>query len=97
MKNLVIHNGVFEKLKTKHGVTEAEIRQCFLNRKGRLLVDNRVLTRTNPSTLWFIAETNKQKSLKIVYVQDGDQVFIKTAYPPNEIELAIYLKYGGVV
>lgn len=95
MKNLVISEIVKEKITTKHNVTIAEVRQCFLNRGGRLLVDNRALTKTNPPTLWFIADTNKARTLKIVYIQNGLQVHLKTAYEPNEIETAIYLKYGA--
>lgn len=95
MKNLVISEIVKEKITTRHNVTIAEVRQCFLNRRGRLLVDNRALTKTNPPTLWFIADTNKVRTLKIVYIQDGLQIHLKTAYEPNEVETAIYLKYGA--
>ncbi len=97
MKNLVLSEHVKAKIANDHNVTIAEVRQCFLNRKGRLLVDNRALTRTNPPTLWFIADTNKVRSLKIVYIQVGLQIHLKTAYEPNEIETAIYLKYGKKV
>ena len=95
MKNLVVSEFVLNKIITGHNVTIAEVRQCFLNRNGRLLVDNRILTKTNPPTLWFIADTNKVRTLKIVYIQDGLQVHLKTAYEPNEVETAIYLKYGS--
>ena len=95
MQNLVVSATVESKLKTKHAVTIAEVRQCFLNRAGRLLVDNRALTKTNPPTLWFLAETNKGRTLKIVYIQDGLQVHLKTAYEPNDAERAIYAKHGA--
>ena len=94
MKNLVVAAGTEGKLKSKHGVTLAEVRQCFLNKNGRLLTDNRALVKTNPPTLWFIADTNKARALKIVYIQIGLQVHLKTAYKPNDVELAIYRKYG---
>lgn len=95
MQNLVVSAVILGKITNRHNVTIAEVRQCFLNRKGRLLVDNRALTKTNPPTLWFIADTNKVRTLKIVYIQDGLQVHLKTAYEPNEVETAIYLKYGS--
>ena len=95
MQNLVVSAAVESKITTSHNVTIAEVRQCLLNRKGRLLVDNRVLTKTNPPTLWFIADTNKVRALKIVYIQVGLQVHLKTAYEPNEVETAIYLKHGS--
>jgi hypothetical protein len=94
MQNLVVTEATEAKLKSKHGVTMIEVKQCFYNRAGKLLVDNRALTKTNPPTLWFIADTNKARPLKIVYIQIGLQVHLKTAYEPNEVELAIYRKYG---
>lgn len=94
MKNLVVSPAVEAKLKRDHGVDLAEVRQCFHNKQGKLLVDNRALNRTNPPTLWFIADTNKARPLKIVYIQIGLQVHLKTAYDPNDVEKAIYAKYG---
>ena len=94
MKNLVATPSSEAKLKAKHGVTIAEVRQCFLNKNGRLLTDNRALVKTNPPTLWFIADTNKARALKVVYIQIGLQVHLKTAYEPNDVEIAIYVKYG---
>lgn len=94
MKNLVVSEAVKTKLQKKHQVTLREVEHCFFNRKGRLLYDNRALTKTNPPTLWFIAQTNQNRKLKIVYIQKGLQVILKTAYEPNEEELAIYERYG---
>lgn len=34
------------------------------------------------------------RSLKIVFVQNGEDVFLKTAYGPNAEELRIYRKFG---
>ena len=94
MKNLVVSQAVENKLERDHGVNLSEVRQCFLNRKGRLLTDTRAPNRTNPPTLWFIADTNKARALKIVYIQIGLQVHLKTAYEPNDVERAIYSKHG---
>lgn len=96
MKNLVITPATEAKLKTKHNVTIPEVRQCFLNRSGRLLIDNRALTKTNPPTLWFIADTNNVRTLKVVYIQIGSKIHLKTAFEPNAEELAIYRQYGGI-
>lgn len=96
MKNLIVSAPTKVKLKTKHNVTIAEVRQCFLNRKGRLLVDNRALTKTNPPTLWFLALTNRNRYLKIVYIQKNMEVHVKTAFEPNDEELAIYRLHGDV-
>jgi hypothetical protein len=94
MDNLKISEVVLKKLAEVHNVTRTEVEQCFSNRLGRLLQDKRALTRTNPPTLWFIAYTNKSRHLKIVYIQKGNIVELKTAYDPNEEEARIYRRYG---
>lgn len=94
MKNLQISEAVLSKLKTSHRVTRNEVEQCFLNRSGRLLVDTRALNRTIPPTLWFIACTNRGRALKVVYMQKGGVVELKTAYDPNAEELRIYARFG---
>lgn len=94
MKNLKISDSVLAKLKAKHNVTRSEVEQCFANRKGRLLVDNRVLHKTTPPTLWFVAQTNKGRSLKILYIQRGQDVDLRSAFPPNEDENRIYSLKG---
>jgi hypothetical protein len=77
-------------------VTPEEIEQCFENRRGALLEDQREQHKTDPPTQWFIAETDKGRRLKVVFVRNGADVNIKTAYDPNQTELFIYLKYGVV-
>ena len=94
MKNLNISEAVLRKLKEVHGVSRLEVEQCFVNRQGRLLVDNRVLTRTNPPTLWFIACSNKGRALKVVYIQKGEAIELKTSYDPNEEDVRIYKRHG---
>ena len=96
MKGLVVSEAVTTKLQKKHQVTLLEVEQCFQNRHGRLLYDNRALTKTNPPTLWFIACTNKNRKLKVVYIHKGSQVILKTAYEPNNQELDIYERFGTV-
>lgn len=94
MDALKIAPGILVKLKDRHHVSRQEVEQCFQNRAGRLLVDDRALTKTNPPTLWFIATTNRGRSLKIVYIQRGASVDLKTAYEPNEDEARIYRRHG---
>ena len=95
VENLSVSDAVLRKITTRHGVDLVEVRQCFLNKNGKLLFDNRALTKTDPPTLWFIAMTNKKRSLKIVYILKNSQTILKTAYEPNETELAIYARYGA--
>ncbi len=66
-----------------HNVTEDEIRQCFENRGPKEIIDNRAWHATNPKTKWFIAETDRCRLLKIVYMYD-DGIVIKTAYNADQ-------------
>jgi hypothetical protein len=82
------------KLLAKHPpVYDYEVDQCFANRTGKDLIDKRAEHETDPPTLWFIAETNSGRKLKIVYIP-FKELRIKTAYEPNADELRIYEKYG---
>ena len=94
MKNLVVSPAIETKLHKKHQVSIKEVEQCFYNRYGKLLYDTRANTKTIPPTLWFIALTNQNRKLKIVYIQKGLQLILKTAYEPNDVELAIYERFG---
>jgi len=91
---LKISPGVKEKLKKKHCVADDEITQCFAGRAGRYLMDRREDHQTDPPTLWFIAETDYGRLLKVVFIQSGDDIIIKTAYAPNDVEIDIYNRYG---
>ena len=81
---------VVEKLKDKHGVDPREVEQCFENKTGLLLKDTRENHRSDPPTLWFIAPTNRNRLLKVCFIQKGPDQHIRTAYPPNQNELKIY-------
>ena len=94
MKNLKISAGTTAKLTTKHNVTRREIEQCFANKAGSLLEDTRALTKTDPPTLWFISYTNEGRPLKVVYMQRGQDVHLKSAFEPNDEERRIYNKFS---
>lgn len=92
-----------KKLAERHGVTEEEVCQCFRNVEGEYLLDGREEHRSNPPSYWFIAETNKRRKLKIVFIAqavenpDGTKktrIDIKTAYPPDPVEVGIYERHG---
>jgi len=76
-------------------VTEDEIHQCFANREGRFLLDQREEHQSEPATRWFIAETNFGRKLKIAFIPRLPKVVIRTAYDANVDELRIYAKYGA--
>jgi hypothetical protein len=94
MRSIRISLAIKDKLRNKHGVTEVEVAQCFENRCGVFLVDDREDHQTDPASLWFIAPTNKERSLKIVFMFIDGNVHIKTAYEPNADEIAIYEELG---
>lgn len=92
---LYLSPSVREKLK-KRNITEAHLLQCFANREGRALVDDREEHRTNPPTRWFVASTDYGLMLKVCYVHEPERgiLEIKTAYPATEEVTRIYRKYA---
>lgn len=94
MNAIVISQFVLDKLKDKHAVDRREIEQCFDNRDGGFLVDDREDHRTDPQTLWFIAPTNCDRLLKVVFIGVDGKIHIKTAYEANETEIRIYERHG---
>lgn len=94
MENLVISQNIQTKLSEKHGVSVKEVHQCFENREKGLLEDNRAANRTDPPSKWFISHTNHGKLLKIVFVSREGKLFLKTAYPPNDDEISIYMRHA---
>jgi hypothetical protein len=92
---LLIAPSIEEKLSKKQPpVTRREVEQCFENRQYGLLKDTREKHRTNPPTLWFIEHTNSNRRLKIIFIQKGEDVILKSAFDPNEDEINIYFKYA---
>lgn len=94
MQNLKISQDTQNKLTHKHGVSRKEVEQCFINRTGRLLEDIRARHKTNPPTLWLLAPTNQGRILKVVYIQNGPILELRSAFEPNEAELDIYRRKG---
>lgn len=93
--NLIMSEAVNQKLLKKHDVRRFEVEECFLNRAKGLLEDTREQHKTHPPTLWFIAETDVGRLLKIVFIELPHGVYeIKTAYEPNQLEVNIYETYA---
>lgn len=93
---LYISDAVRSKLDQRHKVTESEVIECFANRLGSMLIDTREEHKTDPPTKWFIAETDMGRKLKVVYIRTDKGIAIKTAYPPNPVELDIYARIANV-
>ena len=87
------------KLSEKHDVNLEEVQECFSNREGGFIEDSREEHKTNPATQWFIAETDRLRLLKVVFVQFPDgSIHLKTSYEPNEVEKNIYIaNYGPLL
>ncbi len=83
-----------EKLKEKHNIEIYEVVQCTDTLERKFLEDDREQHRTDPATLWFISETYRHRLLKVVFVQVDNNIYIKTAYDPNEVERKIYEQHG---
>jgi hypothetical protein len=91
---VIISKKINAKLAERHGVAEHEVLGCFANRDGKMLLDSREKHASNPPTLWFIAETNQGRKLKVIFIQEGGDVYLRSAFPPDDNELRIYNKYG---
>lgn len=74
------------------GVTEQEVRECFENHDGRLCWDSRPehLDGKGQPSPWFVAETNKRRLLKIMFVRDDGDLYLKSAYPATAVVHDIY-------
>ena len=68
--------------------------QCFASREGSYLKDTRAEHKTDPPSQWFVAETDYGIKLKIVFIQKGSDIHIKTAYKANQKEIQIYNDHG---
>lgn len=94
MRTIVLSQRIDDKLDSKHDVTIEEVDQCFENKCGINLIDTREEHKTDPATLWFIAQTNKGRLLKIIYVYRDGKYFLKSAFEPNESDITIYDALG---
>ena len=94
MPSIIISSRIDSKLDSKHTVAKEEIEQCFDNRCGFNLIDDREEHRTDPPTWWFIAQTRSGRLLKIIFIYKDGNIHIKSAYEPNELEIEIYENEG---
>lgn len=92
---IIISKDVKEKLLEKHGVEAREVEQCFENKCGLFLEDDREEHRTDPPSLWFIAPTNKGRSLKVIFIfSTSGNIYLKSAYEPEADAITIYDEVG---
>jgi hypothetical protein len=75
-------------------ISLADVEQCFMNREGGLCLDTRAEHLTDPVTRWFVAKTDKDRALKIMYVPIKDGAELKSAYDATEEVCRIYNKFA---
>ena len=95
--SIVISPKIRDKLLAKHNVTQEEVEQCFANRNGKCIFDIREEHTTGNPTLWFIAETYYGRKLKVAFVSENGNNYVRTAYEPSEATIKNYLDHGGGV
>lgn len=81
-----------EKIEKTHKVFISEVEECFYNREGEFYEDNRDQHKTDPPTQWFVAETDRGRKLKIIFVKSEDGIRIKSAYDANQAICKLYKK-----
>ena len=89
----ILSPNIDKKLKARN-ISLDDCMECFENRIGNFLLDTREEHVTDPPTQWFVAETHSGRILKIVFVNEGTEVYIKSAYDANETIQQIYARYS---
>ncbi|QTN21506.1 ADP-ribosyl-(dinitrogen reductase) hydrolase [Rhizobacter sp. AJA081-3] len=81
---IVISPKIKEKIASAdHGsVTEREVRECFMAWDGVYVEDPREEHKTQSGlpTRWFVGQSHIGRMLKIIYVEDAENVYLKSAY-----------------
>lgn len=90
LKNLIIAPDIRDKLLDKHQVKEGEVHECFFNKDGPYVEDTEEDHRTDPPTEWFLAQTDRGRLLKIVFVFRDGNLFLKSAFDANPKAIHIY-------
>ncbi len=81
-----------------HGnVTQKDIEECFANHCGGYCYDNRKqhLDKSGNPAIWFVGETNDCRPLKISFVRENGNIYLKSAYPASPKIQAMYRKYAA--
>lgn len=80
-----------------HGsITEREIKECFMTWDGRFCEDPREQheTQSGLPTRWFVGESHTGRAIKIMYVADDENVYLKSAYLATAEVQRIFTKYA---
>ncbi len=91
--NVRISPNILQKINDRK-ISRLEVEQCFQNVEFGYLEDTRAEHLTDPITRWFVAETDKGRTLKIMFVPEKDGVSLKSAYEAKPDVIRIYQKYA---
>lgn len=95
LKNLIVTPDIRDKLLLKHQVKEGEVHECFFNRIGPYLLDTNEDHHTDPPTEWFLAETDRGRLLKVIFVFKDGNIYLKSAYDANQASIHIYTELSN--
>ena len=67
-------------------ITVKEVEECFANHCGGYCMDPRPqhLDSNGNPTPWFVAETNHRRVLKVMFVREHGDIYLKSAYPATQ-------------
>lgn len=95
---LIIKPNILKKIGgDDHGnVTQKEVEECFNNHCGKYCYEQNPqhTDRNGTPTPWFVAETNQRRRLKIMFVKDGSDVELRSAYPATQRVTDIFHKFA---
>jgi hypothetical protein len=95
MAPFLYQDKVKAKIKELHEVEIEEVREAFLSHiacNERFIEETRKEHLKVHKKLWFIAETDQGRLLKVVLAEEGDSLELVTAYDPDEEDINYYEK-----
>ena len=93
--SLIISPKIAAKLASKdRPVAGHEVVEAFANRSGNYLTDDREEHASDPATLWFVAETDSGRRLKVMFIARDGHIYLRSAYDATADVARIYVKYS---
>ena len=80
-----------------HGsVSKKDVEECFANHCGGYCDDKRPqhLDADGKPSMWFVAATNHGRILKIMFVRQGADMYLKSAYPATQQVQDIFSRHA---
>lgn len=94
--SLIISPKIAAKLSSKERpVSRQEVVEAFANRSAAYLTDDREEHASDPPTLWFVAETDSGRRLKVMFIAREGDIYLRSAYDAAPEVSRIYQKYSS--